>query len=224
MKKILFLILSFVAFNSFSQKISEEAKRKFQFGFDIYTDFWQERPGELDIKSLNPGVNVVGSYNFIFGNGNLSFSPGLGLGVHNMYSNSLTRTVNDSTYFKPVEEIAESVSYKKAKFTATYLDIPIELRFKSKSQFRIAVGFKFGFLLKAQTKYKGDDYLEGNADRVIYKKGRIKNVEKNRYGFTARIGYKWLNLWGYYQLSSLFVTNKGPQMYPISLGISIIPY
>ncbi len=221
MKKLFVFIFAFAALQSFSQSISEEAKRKFQFGTDVFIDMWQKVPYDLDLKSVNPGVNITGSYNFTFGESNTSFSPGLGIGVHNFYSNSLTVTENDSTYFQP---IPDDISYKKAKFTATYLDIPLEFRFKSKAEFRFAVGFKFGFLLKAQTKYKGDDFLAGNTDLVIYKKGRIPNVEKNRYGFTAKIGYKWLNLYGYYQISSLFVPGKGPDMYPISFGISIIPF
>ncbi|MBM3437128.1 MAG: PorT family protein, partial [Bacteroidetes bacterium] len=105
-----------------------------------------------------------------------------------------------------------------------YLDIPLEIRYKSKNDFRLAVGFKFGFLLRAHTKYKGDDYLADNPDDVVYKKSKLSFLEKNRYGFTARIGYKWLNLWGYYQLSTLFQKDYGPEMYPVSVGITIIPF
>lgn len=221
MKKIVLFLLAFAALQSFSQPISEETKRKFQFGTDVFIDSWQNVPHELELKSVNPGVNIAGSYNYIFGKSNVSFSPGLGLGIHNFYSSSLTHTENDSTYF---QKIPDGISYKKAKFTATYLDIPLEFRFKSKAEFRFAVGFKFGFLIKAQTKYKGDDYVIGNTDLVIYKKGRIPHVENTRYGFTAKIGYKWLNLFGYYQLSSLFTPGKGPEMYPVSFGVSIIPF
>lgn len=221
MKKFIIIILAFVALQSFAQSISEDTRRKFQFGTDVFIDSWQKVPHDLDLKSVNPGVNIAGSYNYIFGKSNVSFSPGLGLGIHNFYSSSLTVTENDSTYF---QKIPDGVSYKKAKFTATYLDIPLEFRFKSKAEFRFAIGFKFGFLLKAQTKYKGDDFLAGNTNLVIIKKGRIPNVEKNRYGFTVKMGYKWLNLYGYYQLSTLFVSGNGPEMYPVSFGVSIIPF
>ena len=221
MKKLFVIIFAFVALQSFSQSMSEEAKRKFQFGTDVFIDMWQKVPYDLDLKSVNPGVNITGSYNFIFGESNASFSPGLGIGVHNFYSNSLTVTEEDSTYFKP---ISGDIHYKKAKFTATYFDIPVEFRFKSKGEFRFAIGFKFGFLIKAQTKYKGDDFLAENTDLVIYKKGRIPGVEKTRYGFTTKIGYKWLNLYGYYQLSPLFIPGKGSEMFPVSFGLSIIPF
>lgn len=221
MKKIIVIILSTLAINAFSQVVTDETKRKFTFGLDVFADLWQDVPKDLDPKTINPGVNVFGSYNFMLGESNFSLSPGIGIGVHNMFNNCMTVTINDSTYF---ESIPDSISYKKTKFVATYFDIPFEFRFKSKTEVRFAVGFKFGFLMKAQTKYKGNDYAEGNTNLIIYKKGKIKNVEKNRYGFTARLGYKWFNLWGYYQLSTLFAEGKGSEMYPISIGITIIPF
>jgi len=221
MKKFLILSLVIVSLNSFAQVVTEETKRQFTFGLDVFTDMWQDLPNSLDPKTINPGVNVFGSYNYIFGKSNVSFSPGLGLSVHNLYSESLLVTGTDTTFFRV---IGNDTSFRKSKLSVTYLDIPLEIRFKSKSEFRVAIGFKFGFLLKAQTKYKGDDFINGTKDLVIIKHGKMNFVEKNRYGFTGRIGYKWLNLWGYYQLSTLFTEGKGPSIYPISLGITIIPF
>ena len=221
MKKLIIILFGFIAINSFAQVVNEDTKRKFTFGVDLFTDIWQDTPKELEPRTLNQGVNVFGSYNFMFGKSNVSFSPGIGLGIHNMYSDSWLRSDSDSSWF---EVIPDNVSFKRSKLTGTYFDIPLELRYKSKGEFRAALGFKFGFLLKAQTKFKGDDYIEGTTNTVIIKKGKIPFVDKNRYGFTGRIGYKWLNLWGYYQLSSLFVPEKGPEMYPISIGITLIPF
>ncbi len=225
MKKILvsFFIITF-AVNAFAQVVNDNTKRKFTFGLDVFTDFWQNIPKTLDPQTINAGVNVFGSYNYMFGTSNVSFSPGLGIGTHNLYSSSFLKANSTYTNFVLINDSIAGLPYKKSKLTVTYLDIPLELRYKSKSEFRVAIGFKFGFLLQAHTKYKGNDYVEGTNDRVIYKKAKIQNMEKNRYGFTFRIGYKWLNLWGYYQLSTLFATNKGPDMYPISLGLTIIPF
>lgn len=221
MKKLFVILLSLIALNSFGQMVTEETKRKFTFGLDVFTDIWQDKPATLEDKTINPGVNIFGSYNYMFGKSNVSFSPGIGLGVHNLFTESWLRVTNDSAFF---EAIPDTLNYKKYKMTNTYFDIPFELRYKSKGEFRIAIGFKFGFLVKAQTKYKGDNYLEGTTDKVIIKTGKFNFVEKNRYGFTGRIGYKWLNLWGYYQLSTLFEDGKGPAMYPISVGITVIPF
>lgn len=224
MKKLLFIALSTLVLSSYAQVVNEDTKRKFTFGLDVFTDMWQNIPEGVSPKTINPGVNIFGSYNYMLGESNFSFSPGIGIGVHNMLNNSFLKTQGGRTYFVEILDSMPNLAYNSSKFVATYFDIPIELRFKSKSEFRIALGFKFGFLIKAHTKYKGDDFIGGNYNKVIYKKARIQYVEKNRYGLTARIGYKWLNLWGYYQLSSLFLSGNGPDMYPISIGITVIPF
>lgn len=225
MKKLFILLFCFLALNAFTQVVNEKTKKLFTFGLDVFTDIWQDVPSTVEPKTINPGVNIFGTYNFMFGESNFSFSPGIGLGIHNMYNSSFLSTNNDSSYFVPInEEIGEGYSYIKSKFVAPYLDIPLEIRFKSESEFRIAVGFKFGFTLRSYTKYKGDDYLSEQNQKTIYKKKIIQHLEANRYGFIGRIGYKWLNLYGYYQLSTLFVKDKGPQMYPISVGLTVIPF
>lgn len=224
MKKLFILLLCTIALNAFTQVVNENTKKLFTFGLDVYTDIWQDVPSTLEPKTINPGVNIFGSYNFMFGESNFSFSPGVGLGIHNLFSSSLLYTNNDSSYFVPINDTMPDLYYKKSKFVGTYFDIPLEIRFKSKSEFRIAVGFKFGFLIRAHTKYKGDDYIAGLSHKTIYKKKMIQYIENNRYGFIGRIGYKWLNLYGYYQLSTLFVKDKGPEMYPISIGLTIIPF
>lgn len=223
MKNILIILLSTLALQCFAQGGGKKTISQFSIGMDVFTDLWQDKPSTLKPKTLNRGVNVFGAYNFMLGNSNFSFSPGIGLGVHNLYSDSWLVTSPDSIFFS---EIPNSVSFKKSKLTNSYFDIPLEFRFKSKSEFRVAIGFKYGFLVKSQTKYKGDgalfDDLEGS--KVIVKQARFDHVESARYGFIGRIGYKWLNVYGYYQLSSLFEEGKGQTMFPISIGVTVIPF
>lgn len=224
MKKLFILLFCLIALDAFTQVVNEKAKKLFTIGVDVFTDIWQDTPLSIEPKTINPGVNVFGTYNFMFGESNASFSPGIGFGIHNLYSSSFLVSTIDSSYFVPVKDTMPNLSYKKSKLVLPYFDIPMEIRFKSKSEFRIAVGFKFGFLMRSYTKYKGDDFIAGLYNTTIYKKKMIPFIETSRYGFTARIGYKWLNLYGYYQLSTLFAKDKGPEMYPISVGLTIIPF
>lgn len=222
MKKIVILAaLVFLSQTVLTQVIGDQTKRKFTIGLDIFSDIWQDLPETMDEQTINPGVNIYGSYNYMIGKSNFSFSPGIGFGIHNLYSDTWPDLVNDSIAFI---KFNDTMDYKKSKLTATYFDIPVELRFKSKKDLRFAVGFKFGFLMKMQAKYKGEDFMNNDDHTVIIKQGRIKYAESNRYGFVARLGYKWFNLNGYYSLSSLFREDKGPEMYPISVGITIIPF
>lgn len=228
MKNLLIILLCIVTLNGFTQVVDEETKKKFTIGLDVFADLWQDVPKEqLEASTINPGVNIFGTYNYMFGNSNVSLSPGIGLGIHNLFNKSMIRTTDESTFFVPLSDTLPDVSYRKSKLVVTYLDIPIELRYKSEGGFRLAAGFKFGFLIHSHTKYKGADYMEeetSDDDPVIYKKGKIDFLETTRYGFMARIGYKWLNIWGYYQLSTLFEKGKGPEMYPISIGLTLIPF
>ena len=116
MKNLLIAVLCIFSMEAFTQVVDEETKRKFTFGLDVFSDIWQDVPETLDPKTLNTGVNIFGSYNYIFGNSNVSFSPGLGLSVHNLYSDSFLENDVDTVYFV---KIPEEVGYKKSKLTDT---------------------------------------------------------------------------------------------------------
>ena len=79
-----------------------------------------------------------------------------------------------------------------------------------------------GYLIDSKQKYKGDRYDE--AVMVKEKTKTIRQLEDWSYGFTLRVGYKFVSLYGYYQISNIFQRGKGPEMNPISVGITITPF
>jgi hypothetical protein len=133
----------------------------------------------------------------------------------------------DSTY---LVKIPDSVDYKRSKITLAYLELPLEFRYKSKSKFSVALGFKGGFLIGSSTKYVGDggfstyNYSVPQVGKSRIKMWGIKNVEQFTYGPTLRIGYRWFNVSAYYMLSTVFNKSRGPEMYPISIGIVLMPF
>ena len=60
---------------------------------------------------------------------------------------------------------------------------------------------------KSKEKAKGDYYLT-----------------PLRWGFTARVGYRALNLYANYYMMPLFIENRGPELYPFSIGLALIPF
>ncbi|MCF8230028.1 MAG: PorT family protein [Bacteroidales bacterium] len=224
MKKLTLLFLSFVIiFPLLAQdQISDETKKKFSIGIDIFSDIWQDTPDDLDLSTINRGINVFGMYNYQFGKSNFSVAIGAGIGAHNMYSNGIVGSINDSTVFDT--EILDTISYKKSKINLTFLDIPFEFRLKTRSKFRMAIGFKIGFMIGKHAKYKGDALNGEDSGTIITKSTDVRNLETFRYGPTFRIGYKWINLFGYYQINKMFKPDQGPQMYPITVGISLMPF
>ena len=226
MKKIILLLfIVLLALQGFSQTIDESTRKKFSIVLDIFTDIWVDVPSNVDVRFINQGVNVSGLYDYRLGKSDYSFAFGIGLGSHNFYSDafSVVDSVGNSDLIK-ISEIYDGNSYKRNKISFSYFDIPIEFRMRTKKDFRASLGFKFGFLVDSHTKYIGDDYIFNGTDQIHVKFKDVRNIEKFRYGVTARIGWKFINLTGFYSLTGLFKKTKGPDLYPISVGISLMPF
>jgi len=187
-------------------------------------------PNDFKLNAFNRGINVYFMYDVAFGKKkivkNFSIAPGIGVGSENYYFKNykLTWHYDSLTRFKP---LGDSVSSKNSKLNMTYIDIPIELRYRSEPNkktgmsWKIAVGFKFGFLVGSKWKYKGEDPNRGtNGESVTIKDIGVANMSKFRYGPTIRGGYGPVSLFAYYSIGSAFTT-KGPKMNPIVFGISI---
>lgn len=221
------LLLAF-AVNAQDEDKSGSAKKlpkgdRFMIG--IYQDMWQDAPDSVDVRGINQGFSFSSMYDKPLGTSKFSLAAGVGVGVHNFFSDAAVLSGKDSTYFV---KYADSISYDKNKLTVAYLDIPLEVRFRTKhekksKQFKIALGGKIGMRLSSHTKYKGDNIAGGDSD-IKMKQHDIENIEQLRYGATFRVGRGNWNLFGYYSLSQLFEDGKGPEMYPISVGLMLTPF
>lgn len=213
-----------------SQVVNEEAKKKISIGIGLFNDIWRDKPSDIKIRNINQGFNIFAMYNTPFGKSNFGFSIGLGVSAHNMYGKFVVDRIDGNTVFKP---IPSSVSFKRSKVTLTYLELPVEFNYKSKSKISAGLGFKVGMLAGSNTKYVGTaDSLVSTHQYTIHTTGEkirfrtwgIKNLEQFVYGPTVRIGYRWINLTGYYMLSTIFNKTHGPGLYPISVGIVVMPF
>ncbi len=231
MKRIFLTIIGIIFLSTAFSQVNETTIRKFNIGIGVSTDIWQGQPTGMKTRTINQGAQFFGMYNYRVKESSVYLAGGIGLGMHNLYSNTIIPDVKaDSISFVQIQE--DAMSYKKSKLALTYIDIPIEFRIKTKKEFRIALGFKVGYLLNASTKYKGNRYVYNEAtDKFITDEVDVKEKEKDvqrmetwRYGPTFRIGYKWFNLTVYYQISKIFKVDKGPALYPISVGIAVIPF
>jgi hypothetical protein len=72
----------------------------------------------------------------------------------------------------------------------------------------------------------------GSHSKNVYDDGN-KEKEKNKddfhmnpfkYQAIARIGWGVINLWGTYSLNTLFKDNEGPEVYPYSIGITLLSW
>lgn len=224
MKKLLTILVTLLAVTSLQAQTAESLSKKFTTGIDIFNDFVQDAPADIEFRTINPGVNIYGMYTYQIPKSTISLAIGLGLGMHNLHSNGLLADTGANSVLNPFPKTVNGSNkdYKLNKLQLTYLDIPAEIRFKSKGGFRLAAGIKAGYLLSAHTKYKGDD-LDG-ARSVKIKEGKLPNIEKWRFGPTFQIGYKFVNLTAFYSLSKVFAETTEIDIYPISVGISLRPF
>lgn len=228
----------FTALPLFSQeKTEDEDLRSNNFGFsvDVFTDIWQETPSDLKQKTINLGNSISGLYRFPIEKTNFSFILGVGISTHKLGSKSYLSVNNQGiSEFTPIpgsylgtDNEEQSISINKNKLSVSYLNVPLEFEFKTKKDLRLAFGLKFGTLLQTHTKYKGTSYtpkFTTNGGEIKVKEYYIDNIAKTRYGITARFGYKFINLYGFYSISKLFEEGKGPEVFPVSIGISIVPF
>jgi len=187
-------------------------------------------PNDFKLGGFNRGINVYFMYDMLLGKKtkprHFSIAPGIGVGSENYYFKNykLTWHYDTITRFQP---LGDSISAKKSKLNLTYIDIPLEFRYRSKPNkktgmsWKLAVGFKIGFLVGSKWKYKGEDPNVGTrGENVTIKDIKVANMSRFRYGPMIRGGYGPVSIFGYYSIGSAFTT-KGPKFNPIVFGISI---
>jgi hypothetical protein len=226
---ILSLLLALTA-ATFAQKPSAESIRKrFSIGTTLFTDIWQNVPDSIDTRLINQGIDVYATYNFPMDRkGHMFFFAGAGIGAHNFYSKSMIKVdANDKSYFDyfPAKANGHDVSVKKNKLSITYFDIPFGFQYKATNKIHATLGFKVGWSMNNHTKYKGTDYSDESTGRTVkLKSAGLPNIQKIHYGPFATIGYKWFGLTASYQITPIFEKDMGPQIYPISVGITLRPF
>lgn len=209
--------------------VSPEVKEKVNKAKDrILLEFTLQqltnKPADLKISGFSRGFNAYFLYDVVISNSRFSVAPGAGIGTDNFYhKNNAIQWRGDSATSFP--KIADSLEAKKSKLGLAYFDIPLELRFRSRpngknTSWKLAAGFRVGFLLASKWKYKGEA-LDGGGDDVKFKEFGVDNLQKIRYGVYLRGGYGMFNLFCHYSISSLFEQDKGPQMHPITFGLAI---
>lgn len=113
----------------------------------------------------------------------------------------------------------DSIDFRKNKLITWHAQIPLLLSFQTnpsnpKKNFHISVGGFAGLLIAASTKQK-------SAENGKVKKDDDFNVNPFRYGLTARVGYRGLELYSNYTLTPFFKDSPVDDMKTINFGISL---
>lgn len=187
--------------------------------FDFGLSFLLNQPGEMTQNHLRSrGINIYYLYEIRIGETNMTFNPGLGLGFERftfIRNYTLTSDITgdgEEVNFIPAQDLYETnVNIRRSRLINSYVDVPVEFRWHSGSDFnrafKIAVGGVFGVLIDSKTKIQ----YEANDTNKVTKQKEPFNLNPIRYGVIARIGIAGFNLWGYYNLSPLFRQGMGPE-------------
>ncbi len=175
-------------------------------------------------KSWNMNLNFA-QYSVNFANEQFGLVTGLGLewnyyrfdNKNSIQENPITGIVEirDLAVEKPEWEILES------KMSTTFATLPILLEVHSSSSQNKGIVFSGGVI--------GGVKLGSNT-KIVYKENGNKNKARTRddynispfrYGVHARLGVGDWMIYGTYYFTSMFESNKGPELYPLSIGFAL---
>ena len=173
-------------------------------------------------RSWNLNLNIM-QYSLGFGTDKIGLVTGLGFEFNNYHFRNNTNihvvdgiTVVDSTYI--------DMNVTKTKLATTHLTVPLLLEFQiptynDRHRIFLSAGVIGGVRIGSHTKVVYED----NND----KKEKVRddfNLSAFRYGLTARIGYRGLKLFANYYPTALFEKDKGPEIYPFSVGLILLSF
>ncbi|WP_282038123.1 outer membrane beta-barrel protein [Saccharicrinis aurantiacus] len=200
-----------------------------QLGFCSYfgPDFSNTMPEGGAFMEPNKGKSMAFSINFLQYNiglqkhkKNIGLVTGMGWTVYNYRTDNQYKIMRNESGITVGEPIAEKVT--KNKIVSNYINIPLLLEAQipsstNRSTAFISAGVYGGFKIGSHTK----TVTEGNN-----KSKSKENINLNpiQYGAMVQLGYKFIKLYATYNFSSLYEKNKGPELYPYSIGLTLVNF
>jgi hypothetical protein len=219
----------------------------------LNTDFNQSFPPEYEYMDLRMTKSVAVYVNFFEQNVALSKNQkwgmvtGLGLEWHNYRFSKNTRLNADSSYLNGY--IDQGISIRKSKLTTFYLNVPLLFEFQTNSRhkkdsFHLGIGMIAGARLSSHTKKyydewnKAFDITQYNPSTSKYETvltavspdhSKSKDfddfyLQPFKFDATVRIGWGFVNLFATYSVNQMFKEDKGPELYPWTIGITFVNF
>ncbi len=214
------------------RKAKNEKSRPIWSGMEIGFNNCFSKDGKMEVPNgyefldLNTGKSVTVSLNllqknFQLGHSNVWFFTGLGVTWNNY---RFDKNVNLSSAADTISggfDTTSTHNYSKSKLTATYLTMPLMFEVftskKNKNAFHIGAGAMLGYKIGSHTKTKFTE--DGSTEKP--KQYDDFYLNPFRYGARVAIGYRKFNVFADYYASTLFRDKKGPELYPVSVGITM---
>jgi hypothetical protein len=171
-------------------------------------------------KSINVNLNFL-EQNVNLINNHLGLVTGLGLSWNNYRFENDVRLGQRDQKLELFTDTTAGLSYKKSKLVNTYLTVPLMLELQTNrkakaNSFHISAGVVGGWKIGTHAKYVYDNgSIQKDKDRSSFYMNPFK------VDAIAKVGWGVLNLYATYSLTPMFQKNKGPELYPFSIGICL---
>jgi hypothetical protein len=171
-------------------------------------------------KSINVNLNFF-EQNVNLIRNRLGLVTGLGLTWNNYRFDDNVRLAKENNRLALSTVNAEGTTYEKSKLVNTYLTLPLMLevqsnRYSKANSFHLSGGVVGGWRIGTHAKYVYDDgSRQKDKDRSDFYMNPFK------VDAIAKVGWGVLNLYATYSLTPMFQDNKGPKLYPFSIGICL---
>ena len=174
----------------------------------------------------------------------IGFTTGLGVQVSNYYFTDNYVMLQDSTSlvaYKVQDAQGNYVSMKVNKMVVSYLNLPLLFeyqtnRYRRLNSFHVSLGVIAGVRIGSYTKQiyennEGTYYLVDDKGNKIASYDVEHHVVRDRGAYhlspfkvdaAMRIGWSHLNLFATYSLTRMFQKNQGPEVYPFTVGLTLL--
>ena len=174
----------------------------------------------------------------------IGFTTGLGFQTSNYYFTDNYVLLKDSSTliaYKVQDSQGNPVSMKVNKMVVSYLNLPLFFEFQTNhyrrlSSFHVTIGVIAGVRIGSYTKQaysvKGGSYFlvddKGNkvatfdVERYTVNDRGAYHLSPFKLDAAFRIGWSHLNLFSTYSLTRMFQKNQGPELYPFTVGITLL--
>lgn len=173
-------------------------------------------------KSWNFNLNII-EYGLGFSSDKVGIVTGLGFELSNYVfdaNNTILKTDGVIEGITP-EEPQAGGTVVKSSLRTTYITAPLLLELQipaGKKRIHLSGGIVGGVKIGSRTKVKFEGPKSSRPVKDDY------NLSALRYGATVRVGYRAINLFANYYMTPLFSGADDPELFPFSIGLTLIPF
>jgi hypothetical protein len=211
----------------------------FDMTFDPAYPYMNMNTARSLMVNLNPFELNVNLYK-----NKIGFTTGLGFQISNYYFTGNYVMIKDSAAlvaYKVQDSQGNPVTMEVNKMVVSYLNLPLFFEYQTNpyrriSSFHVSVGVIAGVRIGSYTKQvyedKGGSYslVDASGNKIATYDVEHSTVrDRGAYHLSPfkvdasfRVGWSHLNLFGTYSLTQMFQKNQGPELYPFTVGITLL--